>query len=377
MKRGLLLVVPLVLLATAGCPKNPRPLVFGKIDQERNAPLAARAKEESPALYAKAEGLRDKAEKAWEAGDTTAAVLYGEHAIAAYRHAIATGRLAAANARRAKESERLTKAKDRLLADEKSLAEVEREADKLDGDIAVRSEALAPAVSGPTTAAREAARWIATKVNLATAEALCEGANLLAPTAKGGAEARKVLSELAALVAKGDKTAPIDASTRARSLCLKALTSARDATVSGGGPSGDALFAEISGMGGYEPLRDERGVVATLSQVPAATAPFETGTSKLTKSGKDRIEALGRVAKTHPAFAVLVVVHGAPGTPNNPARDKERASQVKQTLAAAGAPLDKIGTQLAGSQLPAFDPSDVKAKARNERIEIIFVGGAK
>ena len=98
--------------------------------------------------------------------------------------------------------------------------------------------------------------------------------------------------------------------------------------------------------------------------------------AKLTKAGKDKLEALGRVARTHPTFAVLVVAHAAPGAPSLD-RDKLRAEIAKQTMAAAGAPPDRIGIQTPGTQLPGYDPSDTKSKSKNERIEIVFVGGGR
>jgi outer membrane protein OmpA-like peptidoglycan-associated protein len=216
---------------------------------------------------------------------------------------------------------------------------------------------------------------MAVRVNLATADALCTGAELLAPQAKGLADAKKILGEVQAKAAGGKGEAPIDSSMRARALCLRALTNARDVAVAGGGPSGDALLAELSGMGGYTPFRDERGVVATLSMSPAADAPFEGNTAKLTKKGKDALDALGRVAKAHPTFALVVVVH-ASGTPNAK-RDEERGAAVKSELAASGADATKIAVQLAGTQLPGWDPNDVKQKAKNERVEVVFVGGGK
>ena len=363
-----------LLVAGAGCTTTQRPSVFGRIDAAKGEPLVALSEKESPALFAKAEALRAKAEDAYKKGDNATAELYGEHAIAAYEHAAATARLRAATARKGKEAERLARALERLDADEKSRIEIDREADKMEADISVRREALSPAVSGPTDPAREAARWVAVRVNLATADALCTGAELLASKAKGLADAKKVLAEVTTAATSGKGDAPIDASTRARALCLRALTSARDVAVAGGGPSGDALLAELSQMGGYEPMRDERGVVATLSQLPAAGAPFDSG-SKLTKVGNDKLEALGRVAKAHPTFAVLVVVHSAGAT--TAARDKERGQAAKQALAAAGADAAKIAVQTPGAQLPAYDPSDAKLKAKNERLEIVFVGGAK
>ncbi len=373
MKR--LALVGSLAIALFACSGTPRPLIFGRLDEARAEPAVAAAAKDSPALFTKAEQLRKRAEEAYSAGDLVSADLLGEHAIATYHHAAASARLQAAKDRKTKETDRVTRAVERLEADEKARVVIDREADKIEGDIAVRREALAPAVSGPTDPAREAARWVAVRLNLVTADALCTGAELLAAKAKGLADAKKALAEVQAKADAGKGDAPIDASTRVRALCLHALTSARDVAVSGNGPSGDQLLADLSAMGGLSPMRDERGVVATLSMIPAGDAPFDGG-SKLTKAGKDRLGALGQVAKTHPSFALLVIVHSASGAPNS-AKDKERAAAAKQALIDAGADAGKIGVQVPGAQAPAYDPSDAKLKAKNERLEIIFVGGAK
>ena len=358
-----------LLLALGACSAPPRPLSFARIDRTREQPSVVAAKESSPTLYTKAESLRAKAEEDWRQGNRTAADLHAEHALAAYAHAVVVSRLTSATARRAREQDRLTKAEDARKADEAARLDVDREADRLEGEVAVRREALAPSTSAPTDPARTAARWVAARSHLAAASAMCEGAKLLAPTAKGGDEARRVLGEVEGKAASGKGDPPIDAAARVRQLCLQALTRARATAVKGGGPTGDALLAAISGMGSYAPVRDERGVVATLEQHPVAT--FEGG--KLSKGGRERVEALGRVAKNYAGFAVLVVVHTASGAPG--ANDKARAEACVDALVSGGADRTKIGTQLAGGSQPAFDPADAKAKARNERVEVVFIGG--
>src|SRR5439155_1677628 len=63
----------------------------------------------------------------------------------------------------------------------------------------------------------------------------------------------------------------------------------------------DELLSEVSAMGGLSPMRDDRGVVVTLRELFAA--------SQLTREGRDRLVALGRVAQSHADFPVQVVVH--------------------------------------------------------------------
>lgn len=356
------------LLFLSACPKAPRPAIFAQIDREREKPNVLAAREGSPTLHGKAEALKKRAEDAWSGGDTASAELLGHHALAAYAHAAATARLTAATIKQSKEAARLAKATEQLAADEAARLDVDREADRLESEVAIRREALAPAVSGKTDAAREAARWVATRANLTVADALCNGAYLLAPKAKGVDEARKILGDVQ-LKAKSEKDpAPIDASTRARALCLKALTNARSVTVAGGGATGDALLKELEAAG-LPGSRDERGVIAT---IPLSS--FEAGTGKVNAAGNAHLDALGKIAKAHSTWAVVIVVHAAPGKLDN-ARDVARGKTVQDGMTAAGADGSRIATSTPGATLLAHDPKDAKASPQNERVEVIFVGG--
>ncbi len=359
----------LALVVLAGCVRPPRPVIFTQLDHERGKPEVVAARDGSPTLFGKAEALRKRAEAAYDAGDTATAELLGQHALAAYEHAAATARLTAATIKHSREAARASKLGEQLAADTDARLDVDREADRLEAEVGIRREALAPAVSGKTDPAREAARWIATRANLAVADALCNGAHLLAPKAKGIDEARKILAEVAARAQSDKDPAPIDSSTRARALCLKALTNARSVVVAGGGATGDALVTELEGAGlaGVLVGRDERGVVATL---PADT--FE-GT-KLTAAGKTRLDGLGKIAKARSTWAIVVVVHAAPGKVDA-ARDTARAKAITDGLAGSGADAARIGTSTPGATLLAFDTKDAKNAPKNERVEIIFVGG--
>jgi outer membrane protein OmpA-like peptidoglycan-associated protein len=353
-------------LALAGCVRSPKPVIFAQIDAEREKPHVVAAREGSPTLYGKAEALKKRAEEAYAAGDTATAELLGHHALAAYEHAAATARLTAATIKQSKEAARAAKLSEQLVADDASRLDIDREADRLEAEVAIRHEALAPAVSGKTDPAREAARWTAARANLAVADALCNGAHVLAPKAKGVEEARKILADVVSKAKNEKDAAPIDSSTRARSLCLKALTNARALTVSGGGATGDALVKELADAG-LVSSRDERGVIATL---PASA--FEG--SKLTAAGKTQLDALGKIAKARSTWAIVVVVHAAPGK-LDAARDTARAKLVQDGLAAAGADASRVATSTPGASLLAYDNKDPKNAPKNERVEVIFVGG--
>jgi hypothetical protein len=158
---------------------------------------------------------------------------------------------------------------------------------------------------------------------------------------------------------------------RARAQCLAVLTAARRpaGTTSSLGKS-DQLLAELSAMGGLAPVRDDRGVAVTLRQL------FSAG--QLSPDGRDRIEALGRVAQAHADFPVEIVVHAAgakSGGGGNEAGDpdRQRGEAVAKALAAAGVPSQRILVEAAGTAHPVLDPLIARDPARNERIEIIFI----
>jgi hypothetical protein len=354
--------------ALLSCGRPPKPVVFAQVESERGQ--AEPSREGSPVLWQKAEGLRLRAEEAFKKGDSATAELLGQHALAAYHHAVVVSRLGAVNVRASLAKTKVTKAVESALADEASLKEIDADIERLQAELAIRREALAPAASGKTDPARDAARWVATRANLAVADSLCTGAELLAPKAKGLDDAKKVLAEVQAKAESGKGEAPIDSSTRVRALCLKSLTHARAVVVNGGGPAGDALMTTLK-EAGFTASRDERGVVVTLAQVPPKDAPFD-GT-KLTAAGKTQLESIGKIAKSSSTFAIVVVVHAASGAANQ-ARDAARAQLAKQTLAAGGADLARIGVSTPGATLPAVEPKG-KDGGKNERVEIVFVSG--
>ena len=160
---------------------------------------------------------------------------------------------------------------------------------------------------------------------------------------------------------------PIDEAIVARSSCLKLLTQARRPARRNAPAAGqeDSLFAELAQVGDLMPYRDDRGIVVTLRGLFGRA---ET----LSKPGTDQLALLGRVAKAHPDFPVLVVVHSSLGTTTP--RDTKRANAIAEVLRGAGAP--RVEARAAGGGQPIMNPSRPGAPARNERIEIVFVSPA-
>lgn len=349
-------------------------------DAERAQESARNADDRAAAPEGFAIGDREVelAKKAADDGDDEAAALHAERATAAYRHASILARLVratqeaddakAALARRAAD-------KERFAADRQAL---DREADDLEKRLRVAREAELPKASGPADPARERARSVAARTLTTQAKLLCGAAKLVAPgiAGLGDAEAAAVAVERDA--AKAGSKAPIDAAGRARAGCLAVLTKARRSTITSD-EQADALLAELSQAGGASadakaegalpPLRDERGVVVTLSR------PFDG--DKLARAAEPTVKDLGRVAAAHPSFAVQVVVHTAKGAAS--ALDEKRGEALARALVEGGANAKRLGVEQAGNGAPLVDPADAGRNARNERVEIVFVapGAAK
>jgi flagellar motor protein MotB len=333
---------------------------------------ARAASTEAAAVYARADRERQLARDAHARGDDVAANVHAERAIAAYGHARAVGRLTAAIANLADSQ----KAIDDATAREQSLAtaraKLELEAQDLERRAQLVRDRLLPAPSGEALAARDAASVIAARSLATEATLLCGAARLVSADAAALAEAE---GNVAAVDAKLSAGAPsrgqpvaslVDDAGAARALCLDLLTRARRAADHGDGHA-DALLAELSASGGWDPTRDERGIVVTLRGGFAG--------AKLTDEGAARFEKLGRVAAAHPGVGVQVVVHDAQAPAAKDEGDARRADAVARALVTGGAPTARVRTERAGARAPVVDPSDARLRGRNERVDVVFVSG--
>jgi outer membrane protein OmpA-like peptidoglycan-associated protein len=232
--------------------------------------------------------------------------------------------------------------------------------------VKIAHEMLLPAKTGPADPQREEARLVAARALATQARLLCGSAKLLAPQTAGLPEAEQELTALDKTLEQGKGAPAIDAAARARASCLGVLTKARRAAQATGAGQADALLAELSAAGGWDPTRDERGVVVTLRNVWKGNG--------LAPEMEARLKELGRVASAHPGFAVQVVVHDA--THPSPAEQQantQRAEAAVKALTAGGAAAGKVKGETAGARNPVVDPQDAKARARNARVEIVFV----
>ena len=374
----------LMVFVASACAPIPRPDVMSEVDAVQKSAAAKEARELAPAAYAHADKLDRDAEAAFVSGDLAGAQIDSERALAAYAHALAIVRIARAEAATKDADADEKKMQAELAALDAEQARASAEVTALEARIKVLRDAQAVAPSGPADATREKARLAAARSFGLEAKMLCTAAKMLLPSVPEPSEAAPlpvgapsrpaIVTELDeaqlvtskvedALAAPG--LAPIDLATRARAACLSALTGIRRTMtpVAAAPGVGDALLTEISASRSFSPSRDDRGVVITLRDVFSG--------EKLSASATERLTQLGRIAKSHPRFPVVIVVHQ-----DKEPSDKERASArargdlVASTLKAAGTP--SVDVVLAGARAPVVDPAG-SDRARNARVEIVFI----
>ncbi|MGO9835941.1 MAG: hypothetical protein ACLP1X_17190 [Polyangiaceae bacterium] len=356
-----------VVLAAAVSACGNSPLRIAALDDMERVRVTAGAREGAeiaPEAFAHAEQERDMAQRAHAARDDVGARLYAERAIAAYQHALVLARLTRAATELADAQKTLDDATAQRQAIEVSRATLDADAATLEQRAQVERERLLPALSASASGDREAARLVATRSIALEAHLLCGAARLVAPDTAGLKDAEDAVGKVEAQVEKKAHPAPVDDATRVRAQCLEVLTRGRRVLVGEEGRA-DVLLAELSAAGGWEPSRDERGVVVTLRGVFRGV--------ELTEGAAAKVKELGRVAGAHPGFGVQVVVHdvAAPGARDE--GDAKRAEAMVKALVAGGADGARVHAELAGARLPVVDPGDAKGRGRNERVEVVFV----
>ena len=359
MRHTLPLLALLAALASTGCATPARPQIMSQVDRTRDGQAALDARKNAPQAYARAELIKQRAEQAYADGDLPSAQILSEQALAAYLRATIEARQTRAEARLA-EARVLEKSQaERLAQLEVEQQRLSAEAADLELRAKVARDAEPLAKNEPASPEREKARREAARGIVMQGSLLCVAARLVEPnrSALGGLstkadELRKKLDTAA--------PSPIDEATALRSDCLRELTLARRPRAQANPSQGesDALLTELS-RADFLPFRDDRGVVVTLH------APREAG--KLGAKASAKLSDLGRVAKAHPEFPILVVSHDARAG----AKDDGLASQAVEAMKAAGTV--RIEAKSAGNTSPVVPPERAGAAARNERLEIVFV----
>jgi hypothetical protein len=362
-RRGASLVFALLAL---GCAATPRPRALSDLDTTRESAALVAARNDAPQAFARAEGLRLRAQAAHDAEDPASAQILAERAQAAYERAVTLATLVRAEERTRTAEAALRKLDVELARTAEAQAKLDAETRALDLRLKVARETLPVPGSGPPSSPeRELARREAAAALVAQARLLCTAARLVEP---GLATLPPVLANVTDLEARLPKApmAPLDEARTVRTACLKELSSARRPRTQAdpASPAADRLLSEL-GQASLRPSRDDRGVVVTVERA------FERD-DQLTKDAEKRLAELALVAKSHPAFPLLVVLHSSVRLPE--AREAVRVERTSAALRAGGAPA--VEATSVSNTLPGLDRRKPGAAARNERVEIVFVAPA-
>jgi outer membrane protein OmpA-like peptidoglycan-associated protein len=383
--------LPLWLGLAAACGAPARPPAMARMGEVHAAPATTEAEAWAPQAHAHALELEAQAEAALRDGDSDAAALIAERAIAAHEHAWALTRLARAERRRLDAEKELAdqrRALGELRAQHQRLA-AEAAALELRAQVARSALPVPPHETSPVER-REARRRAAAALS-AQARLLCVGARLL------GAEPRVApvlarLDELDQKLTSGAESRAIETATELRSECLAIISEIRhqnsapaarlqrQAPSSGEASNGastapasppapvsaaplpaDALLEELSAAGAA-PSRDDRGISVSLRDLFGADG-------KLLARARPEIERLVRVAVAHRDFPVLLVAHSS--SDRGAAEVERQLELLRAALANSG--VAKLAVTSVGDRQPLLPQRSPSARARNQRIELVFV----
>ncbi len=350
-------------LALAACGGQLPLPALDQVDRVRASQGVTGSAALAPDLYTRAEQARADAHEAHAAGDDVAATLRAERATAAYTGAVASARTVRATLEVASAQRDLDAATAQLQSLVSSRTRLEADVADLEKAQQLAQQRLQTAPSRPASPEREAARRVAVASLLMQAHLLCSAARLVSDKADGLASAESSLGSWnESRREPSPRAASIDGAGQSRADCLDVLVRARRATGSDISLA-DRLFTELSADDSWAPHQDERGVVVTLR------GAYRGG--DLTADAAHRLADLGRVASAHPTFGLQVVVHDA--TPQPSDADAQRAKAAVKALVAAGANASNVAQELASTRAPVADPTDPRSRARNERLEVVFV----
>jgi hypothetical protein len=357
--RATIAIGALGLGVMTACTSAPRPPVMQDVASVRLSPGTTDAKRWAPQQYAEAERLRVRADEAYRAGDVASAQILSEQALAAYDRTMVLARLVRAEQRNADARRHLADAQTELDSLEKQRQALDVEARDLEMQAKVARDAEPIRPSEASTADREQARRRAALHLASRARLLCVSAGLLDQKSPA-LETLESVKALESSSSKSDASSLIDEARRLESQCLSQLTSIRRpaTTRAPTAASADTLLSDLSQSGGFFAFRDDRGVVVVLREVFARDA--------LSPAAQQSVERLGAVAKRHPDFPVLIVLHGT-----SPSVSPGTAEVLAHALTQAG--VKHVTTESVANTQPVVDPKLPGAAARNQRVEVIFV----
>lgn len=354
------------VIGAVACASAPLPKSITALDELAHSPRGSEAEQLAPQAFQHARELATQARAAHDAGDTELAELLSEQSRAQFEQAFALARAAKADTRLQAAKKTVDESRTALAAIDAQQTELTAEAEALELRARVVRDALPLATSGRATAEREGARRDAARSLLTDARLLCVAVQLLGGEAEA---AKKQLETVGVLERKIDTRSgltPIDESVQLRSACLSLLSATRRGNEERTSDTAqrplpvDALLDELS-RAGYEPQRDDRGVVVSLRDAFAGKA---VGTA-----AQGRLGELARVAQAHAGYPLLLVLHSARS--GSEASDRERLQAAEQSLRSAGA--SSVRGELVGATQPLVPPGHRDAASENARLEVVFI----
>jgi hypothetical protein len=341
-----LTLVPCVLVA-CGLPALPPSVPLKELDAVRAAPLVVEARESS--AYRAGERLRALAIEAERGGDPASAEAYASTARASFERAALQARLSRAEREASAANAELAIAETKAGEAKGGVTRLEAELAELQKRLLVATELRRP-VLDKATPERAKARAEAALALAEEASLLCQAAELVGAKGEAYTDAVKKIDHARA------QGGALDEAIAAREACLRALEAARKDAAGAKADSGiETLFDDLS-RAGWFPLRDERGVVVTLDGHPK----------------EETLRSLARVAMAHPAVGVQLVGHD-----DAAGKAGSRIDVARKMLAEGGIAASAMRTHDAGARLPVLHASDPQAKARNRRLEVVFVSGER
>lgn len=329
------------------------------------SPAAVEAKEHAPSAFGAAEKLRAEAlflhqEKRYDESEAA-----GEQALAAYEQAFALARLARAEERLRQAQQQAADAQKRLDELDTLQARISQDAERFELQARVhldRQEVEDVDQLSPERA--RARRTIALRL-AADARMLCRAATLLEHDQEALASLDGKLAALDADLSTGSvRKDMFPRASSLRSACLTELTRARRPKVESNPESheSDALLEALSARGEWMVYRDDRGVVVSVGK------PLERD-GTLSESARESFSFLGKVAKNHDSFPVMLALHTAK---SRDARAEETMGKLaEETMRESGAP--QVSRLSVSNAQPAVFSSARGADEQNERVEVIFV----
>jgi len=345
-----------------------RPAALEQVTRYAATPHLRMAQRWAAATFRQAERDRQQAEALWKQGDAASAALWAERALATFERALLQARQAVA-------ATELEKAKAELAPSAQQLQQLQEEKRQLEADLRVIEmrkkvihDALPLVVPAAASGAREVARRESARALVAEAEQLCAAAQLVGASASDLEPLQRQNLELATLLVATGRPAPIDSAMRQRSACLALLTAARRPRRSAASSDeADLVLAELSRLGSFAPVRDERGVAVTLHDAFAD--------AELTPAAAQHVRDLIGAMTSHAALPLLVVLHTSdPLDAKRRPRQEQRAHAVRRAFGRQDPTLEVM---LAGASKPLVDAKDQGARSRNERLEIVWIDTGK